>query len=62
MGAEVVFMRYDFEDCVVKFVPSGTRYVKFKGENEFKASNGSKVVADCLLGMDIITEKEYDEY
>ena len=62
MDTEVVYMRYDFEDCLVKFLPNGTRYVKFKGENEFIATRGSKVVADCELGMDVITEKEYNEY
>src|SRR4051812_40689890 len=32
-----LYYKDDFEDCVIKVVPGGGTYVKFKGMNEFKA-------------------------
>ena len=62
MISEPVYFRYDFEDCVVRSEPRVGWFVKFKGKVEFKATNGSKLIAEAELQRDIITKEEYDNY
>jgi hypothetical protein len=57
-----LFLRYAFEDAVVRMQPDGKNYVKFKGKKEFLAEKGSGIVTEARLGMDVITEAEYDKY
>lgn len=62
MRIEPIYFRYDFEDCVVRSEPGVGWFVKFKDKPEFKAVHGSKIVAEAILGMDMITKDEYDNY
>lgn len=58
-----VFLKYDFENAVVRFDPvSNNVYVKFKGEDEFLSQIGSTIVTEAILSFNEITKKEYDEY
>ena len=66
LRTEIVYLRYTFENCVLKSIPITRRkrefWVKFKGEEAFKAKSGSELVADITLGGEEITEKEYNEF
>lgn len=63
MKTEVLFLRNSFKSCVVKCNPDPSgEYIKFKGLAGLKAKDGSKFVADAILTMDFITEKEYEEF
>jgi hypothetical protein len=60
-----MFLMNSVEEAAIRTVPTGTVldvFVKFQGENEFKAQNGSTVVADAYLEQNIITEKEYNDF
>ena len=63
MKTEVVYLRNSFKNCVVKCNPEpAEEYIKYKGLPGLKAKDGSKFVADAILTMDFITEKEYEEF
>jgi len=56
-----VYLFYEYEDCVVKF--SGTqKFVKFRGESEFLAKEGSNVVAQAIMDCMEISEIDYNEF
>ena len=51
-----------YENAVIKSIPETGFYVKFSGEDEFLAKNGSRLVTDGLLEYKEITEKEYNNF
>ena len=62
MSVETVYLLNDFEGMAVRFDPSGDAFVKPKGGAEFRAKDGSKVVADALLDPHEITSADYEGY
>lgn len=62
MATETVYMLNEFEEIAVRFDPSGDRFVKPKGKDEFKAKDGSKVVADALSDGKEISAAAYQDY
>ncbi len=64
---EPVYLKYTFEDCVLRseYTDQGVVwYVKFRGENEFKAKDGSNIVSEvlCIVPPPEITKEEYDNH
>ena len=64
---EEVYLRYQFEDAVLHFIPHDGDvkvFVKFKKEKEFEAKKGSGLVLDAELQvpLDIITKEVYDKW
>lgn len=58
-----VYLKYDFENAVVRFdTETNSFFVKFKGEFEFKAKEGSSIVTEAILGLNEIPKSEYDNY
>jgi hypothetical protein len=57
-----VYLLNEFEQAVVKFDGFGNVFVKFKGEPEFKAVQGSGVVSEALLDEKLITEDDYNNW
>ena len=62
MASETVYLLNEFEEIAVRFEPSGDTFVKPKGKDEFKAKDGSKVVADALSEGKEITFASYEGY
>jgi len=65
---EIVYIWYDWENCAIKSIPlndgSYECWVKFKGEEPFKAKPEGTLVFDAFNDMDIIeiTEKKYNDF
>ena len=62
LGKETVYFKDSFEDAVFKAVPHDGVYVKLRGEEEFKAKEGSKLVTEAKLAHEAITAKEYEDF
>ena len=62
LQTEIVFFMNTYENAVIKSIPETGFYVKFSGEDEFLAKNGSRLVTDGLLEYKEITEKEYNNF
>ncbi len=43
-GKETVYLYYEFEEVVLRLQVDGSDFVKFKGEKEFLAKQGSGVL------------------
>lgn len=56
-----VFFKSDFHEAVFRTSEAGT-FVKFQGTKEFKAIEGSKVVADGLAEDTEISKAEYESF
>lgn len=58
-----VFFKYTFEDAVLRTdLKEGAIYVKLRGSEEFKAKNGSALVAEALMERNEITEAQYKAF
>lgn len=62
MAKEVVYLKYEFEDAVLKFEPNGDVWVKFKGKQAFKAKEESKIVTEAELQWEEITAEQYNNF
>ena len=58
---EVYFSDF-FNDVVFKIVPKKGIFTKLKGQEEFKAKDESKLVADALSDLHEITKEEYEQF
>lgn len=63
-GNKIIYIRNSFENAVIKSVENDGIYVKFKGENEFRATPDSGVVEDAVMeaNVDFIDKKTYDNW
>lgn len=55
-----IYLKYDYEDAKVRNAPDGW-YVKLKGQNEFKAPKGNKIVPEAYRYGENISKEEYDK-
>jgi hypothetical protein len=59
-----VFLKNEFEGCVIRSVP-GSRssfFAKFPGEKEYPISSSSIIVTETLLEWSEITKEEYNAF
>ena len=60
---KALYFKYDFENVVVRWEPSTNNYyVKFKGEYEFLAKQGSNIIYEAVQEQNEITESDYNAY
>ena len=63
---ETVYLHYDLENVVVKYVPDGKGYkcfAKFKGDGvEREHEKDSDLIFEAEMRGEIISKKEYDKY
>ncbi len=63
---KVAYLYYEFEDAVIRASVGkdgkATYFVKFKGDEEFKAHKESNLVAEALLAPVLISKEDYDKF
>ena len=63
---ETIYLHYDFEDVVVRLVPTGkNKYksiAKFKGGGESEYPKNSDLIHETEMRGEIITKEQYDLY
>lgn len=61
---DVVYFRNEFEQAVFRSVEGGDTFVKFKGEEEWKARPDNGLVIETLLETkkDVIDKETYDNW
>lgn len=62
LQSETLYFKNEFEGAVIKSIPKDGYFVKFKDGEEFKAENGSGVIADGVIPDNEISEKQYTSF
>lgn len=62
LKTQVVYLKNEFEQAVIRSMPSGVRFVKIKGMKEFQAHPDSALVADAVIDGEEISKSQYEAF